>query len=60
MTEAEAPIPGEVQSGTTPLELLAGEDDVWTAVPMDASGDERVSEWLAVESDTLCDLEEWR
>jgi len=60
MTKAEAPMPGEAQSGTTPLELLADEEDVWTAVPADASGDERVSEWIAVEGDLLCDLEEWR
>ena len=60
MTEAEAPIPGEVQSDTTPLELLADEEDVWTAVPADASGDERVSKWLAVEGELLCDLGEWR
>ena len=60
MTETEPPLPDERQSGTTPLELLADEADVWTAVPVDASGDERVRKWLAVEGETLCDLEEWR
>ena len=60
MTEVETPMPGETQSGTTPLELLADDEDVWTAVPADASGDERVRKWLAVEGELLCDLEEWR
>ncbi|WP_222919484.1 hypothetical protein [Natrinema sp. SYSU A 869] len=60
MTEAEAPIPDEAQSGATPLELLSDDEGGWTAVPADASGDERVSKWLEIESDTLCDLEEWR
>ncbi|ELZ25282.1 MULTISPECIES: DUF7511 domain-containing protein [Natrinema] len=60
MTDTEAPLLDADQSGTTPLELLADEEDVWTAVPADATGDERVSKWLAVEGDLLCDLEEWR
>ncbi len=60
MTETEAPMPDANQSGTLPLELLADEEDVWTAVPANATGDERVSKWLAVEGDLLCDLEEWR
>ncbi|WP_226481713.1 DUF7511 domain-containing protein [Natrinema amylolyticum] len=59
MTETEAPIPDEAQSGATPLELLSDDEGSWTAVPADASGDERVSKWLEIEGDALCDLEEW-
>jgi len=49
-----------VQSGAPPLELLSDDEYVWTAVPADASGDERVSKWLEVEDEVLCDLEKWR
>ncbi|MDS0474029.1 hypothetical protein [Natrinema sp. 1APR25-10V2] len=60
MTVNEAPIPDEAQSGTTPLELLTDDEQFWTAVPADASGDERMTKWLEVEGETLCDLEQWR
>ncbi|OLZ41430.1 hypothetical protein A6E15_10730 [Natrinema saccharevitans] len=60
MSETEAPVPDEVESGATPLELLSDDVGNWTAVPADASGDDRVSKWLEVEADVLCDLEEWR
>ncbi|NGM71463.1 hypothetical protein G6M89_21175 [Natronolimnobius sp. AArcel1] len=58
MTVHDTPVP----DGSTdePLELLTDDADVWTAVPTNASGEERVTMWLSVESDTLCDLEEWR
>jgi len=58
--EIRGPVPGEVQSGAPPLELLSDDEYVWTAVPADASGDERVSKWLEVEDEVLCDLEKWR
>jgi hypothetical protein len=60
MTVNEAPKPDESRFGPTPLELLTDNEEVWTAVPADASGDERVCKWLSVEADVLCDLEEWR
>ncbi|OAQ51178.1 hypothetical protein HTG_17705 [Natrinema mahii] len=60
MSETEAPVPDEVESGATPLELLSDDEGSWTAVPADASGDDRVSKWLEIEADVLCDLEEWR
>ncbi|ELY69942.1 DUF7511 domain-containing protein [Natrinema versiforme] len=60
MTETESPLSDEAQTGAAPLELLSNDEHVWTAVPADASGDERVSEWLEVENEVLCDLEEWR
>ncbi|MBZ6496369.1 DUF7511 domain-containing protein [Natrinema longum] len=60
MTRHETPVPDETQSGVTPLELLSDDEGVWTAVPADASGDERVREWLEIEGDGLCDLEAWR
>ena len=57
MTESD----GSVRDGAcgAPLELLTDDEDVWTAVPVDASGDDRVSKWISVEDDVLCDLEEW-
>ena len=58
MTESD----GSVPDGTSgaPLELLTDDEDVWTAVPVDASGDERVRKWISVDAEVLCDLEEWR
>ncbi|SEQ45537.1 DUF7511 domain-containing protein [Natrinema salaciae] len=60
MTETEAPVPDEAQIGATPLELFAADEDSWTAVPADATGNERVTKWLEIEADGLCDLEAWR
>ncbi|WP_339104418.1 hypothetical protein [Haloterrigena salinisoli] len=60
MTVNETPISDDAQAAATPLELLTDEEDVWTAVPADATGDERVTKWLSVDVDTLCDLEEWQ
>ncbi|WP_076608107.1 DUF7511 domain-containing protein [Natronorubrum thiooxidans] len=61
MTVNEAPIPDDSRSVDAPLELLTDdENEVWTAVPADATGDDRVRKWLSVDADTLCDLEEWR
>lgn len=60
MTDTDATVSDEAQARATPLELLSDDEGSWTAVPADASGDERVSKWLEVEGDVLCDLEEWR
>ncbi|ELZ23824.1 hypothetical protein HTZ84_12040 [Haloterrigena sp. SYSU A558-1] len=60
MTVNETPIPDDEQAAAMPLELLTDDEDVWTAVPADATGDERVTKWLSVDVDTLCDLEEWQ
>ena len=61
MTVNETPIPDDGRSADAPLELLTDdENEVWTAVPADATGDDRVSKWLSVDAETLCDLEEWR
>jgi hypothetical protein len=60
MTDSETTVPDEARSSTTPLELLSEDDRSWTAVPVDATGDDRVSKWLEIEDDVLCDLEEWR
>ena len=46
--------------GSGPLELLTDEEGLWTAVPMDAEGDQRLTHWISVEADVLCELEEWR
>ncbi|MEY7850814.1 hypothetical protein AB7C87_16615 [Natrarchaeobius sp. A-rgal3] len=60
MTVNDAPVPADGQSGGAQLELLTDDEEVWTVVPVDASGDERVSKWLSIDGDALCDLEEWR
>ena len=60
MTINEAPIPDDARSRDEPLELLTDDEELWTAVPADATGDDRVSKWLSVDGDTLCDLEAWR
>ena len=60
MTVNEAPIPDDTQSVAAPLELLSDEEDVWTAVPAEATADERVRKWLSIDGDSLRDLEEWR
>ncbi|WP_176393174.1 DUF7511 domain-containing protein [Natronolimnobius baerhuensis] len=58
MTVHDTPVPDE--SGDEPLELLTDDAECWTAVPTDATGEDRVTRWLSVEGELLCDLEEWR
>ena len=58
MTDSDGSVRDDASGA--PLELLTDDEDVWTAVPVDASGDERIRKWLSVEADALCDLEEWR
>lgn len=41
------------------LELLT-DDGWWTLVPVAATGEKRLTQWVSVDRDTLCDLEEWR
>lgn len=60
MTVNEAPLPDDGQSADAPLELLTDDEDVWTAVPAEATGDDRVTKWLSIDADALLDLEEWR
>ncbi|WP_436347675.1 DUF7511 domain-containing protein [Natronorubrum sp. FCH18a] len=60
MTVNEAPVSDDGQSSEAPLELLTDDEDVWTAVPADATGDERVSKWLSIDADALRNLEDWR
>ncbi|WP_256566678.1 hypothetical protein [Natrinema gelatinilyticum] len=43
MTEPAVPAHDEVESDATPLELFTDDERVWTAVPSDASGEDRVS-----------------
>lgn len=42
------------------LELLTDDEGVWTVVPTDAEGEERLTRWISVEADQLRDLDEWR
>ena len=60
MTVHEASVPEDGRTADAPLELLTDDEDVWTAVPADASGDDRVTKWISIDADALCDLEEWR
>ncbi|RQG97222.1 DUF7511 domain-containing protein [Natrarchaeobius chitinivorans] len=60
MTVHDLPVPEDGQFEDAQLELLTDDDEVWTVVPVDASGDERVSKWLSIDGDALCDLTEWR
>ncbi|WP_430540832.1 DUF7511 domain-containing protein [Natrialbaceae archaeon AArc-T1-2] len=43
-----------------PLELLADDDEWYTLVPVEATGEERLTQWFSVDNDVLCDLEKWR
>ncbi|SDQ44821.1 DUF7511 domain-containing protein [Natronobacterium texcoconense] len=60
MTVNELPQPDDGQTADAPLELLTDDEEVWTAVPVDATGDDRVTKWISVDCELLCDLEEWR
>jgi len=60
MTKTDGSVPVDGQRDTETLELLTDDGDVWTAVPVDASGDERTTRWLSVETDALCELSAWR
>ena len=41
------------------LEWLT-DDGWWTLVPVDVSEDDRMTRWISIERDGLCDLEQWR
>ena len=45
--------------GDGSLELLTNDEGMWTIVPTDAAGDRRMTEWVSVDHETLCELEEW-
>ena len=63
MTRYETPVGDVTDESTgrvTDLELLTDDEHVWTAVPRTATGDERVTRWISVDVDVLCDLEVWR
>ncbi|THE66191.1 hypothetical protein D8Y22_04570 [Salinadaptatus halalkaliphilus] len=60
MSVHDAPISDDDVREELPLELLTDDGEMWTAVPIDASGDQRVSQWLSVDRETVCDLEVWR
>ncbi|MFC4437192.1 MULTISPECIES: DUF7511 domain-containing protein [Natrialbaceae] len=60
MTVNETSTPTGEQPRDATLELRTDDERVWTATPVDASKDERVSAWLSVADEDLCDLEAWR
>ncbi|WP_246999877.1 DUF7511 domain-containing protein [Halosolutus gelatinilyticus] len=60
MTVHEASRPEDSRTVAAPLELLTDDEDTWTAVPVDARGDDRVTQWLSIEAEGLCDLEDWQ
>jgi hypothetical protein len=60
MTVHEHPKSSTGRSGIAPLELFTDDDRVWTAIPVDATDEQRASRWLSIADEDLCDLEEWR
>ncbi len=61
MTVHDAPVGRPDESSTSEsLELLTDDEEWWTVVPVDATSDERMTQWISVERDGLCNLEEWR
>ncbi|MFC3957047.1 DUF7511 domain-containing protein [Halovivax cerinus] len=42
------------------FELLTDEEGRWTIVPIDAEGDERLTQWITVDADALVDVDDWR
>lgn len=60
MTVNETPASDGGQASDATLELRTDDERVWTATPVDATEDERVSAWLSVADEDLCDLEAWR
>lgn len=61
MTVNDVPV-GQDGEETAPEESLEWltDDEWWTLVPVDATGDDRMIRWISVERDGLCDLEAWR
>ena len=61
MTVNGAPVgwAGDESASNESLEWLT-DDEWWTLVPVDATEDERLTQWISVQGETLCELEEWR
>lgn len=60
MSVHDPPVDGGSDALSGDLELLTDDERVWTAVPTDAKGEQRLTQWLSVESTLLCSLENWR
>ena len=60
MTIHDARAPDAGQADGESLELLTDDAEIWTVVPVAATGDQRVCQWISIDGDVLCDLEEWR
>ncbi|WP_263004895.1 DUF7511 domain-containing protein [Natronobiforma cellulositropha] len=60
MTANDAPVGYTDVPRSGDLELLTDDGTVWTAVEVAASEDERLTRWLSIAEDDLCDLERWR
>ncbi|WP_247731631.1 DUF7511 domain-containing protein [Halovivax limisalsi] len=60
MSVQDPPVGGSADAGSEELELLTDDERVWTAVPTDAEGEQRLTQWLSVETELLCSLEDWR
>ena len=50
----------EDEADPAALELLREGDQWWMIVPTEADGKQRLTNWITVDSDLLCYLEEWR
>lgn len=63
MTAAETPVghaDDEQRRPDIQLELLTDDEEIWTVVPVETTGDEQLTRWLSVHADVLCDLAAWR
>ncbi|MFC7215123.1 hypothetical protein ACFQO4_13685 [Saliphagus sp. GCM10025334] len=60
MTVSETPVESPTDRSAGVLELLTDEEGTWTMVPMGATGDEQMTQWISVDSAVLCELEEMR
>ena len=62
MSVNDSPVgqPDDEHAVAETLELLTDDEQLWTAVPIDADGDDRLTHWITVEEPVLCDLDEWR
>ncbi|AGB15548.1 hypothetical protein Halru_0928 [Halovivax ruber XH-70] len=60
MSAKDAAVDPSMAAPGDDLELLSDEDGRWTIVPVAAEGDERLTQWLTVDADTLFELDDWR
>lgn len=60
MSVKDSAVDRSMDTASDELELLTDEDGLWTIVPTDAEGEERLTQWLSVEEDHLYELDDWQ